>query len=462
MRHTTRLAGALALALLAAGCDAPATAPEAAPPVATAEAELQHVARAFALAMRDDAARLAVRDALRDSPWDEHQVRLQELAATPAGRRVVAAAAAAVGEDAARMQARIDALPPLDFYVPSREQRLAWRGTADVTVAASLDPENGKPIGGFDRAGRAVGHALQAGGGAVLLLAPAEPRAERSRRQPLGRGDVIQAADDGVALPTFTWTDASGKSTTVTLDPQAPGLRGGGESTTQNHSGDKTYLDYIKIYFGDGAGDVELQVRADFRAPDGSYLGQGTWSNYSTIANSSQSPHVALLNEVIPDSGTAKVTLAVWEIDTCSGCGGGADDIYGLRDFFWGDRAQTRTAYYNSVQGADIELDWTARAKSVFTGVKVYDLIFNEGTSATTSATATDQYGYPITGYSVSSWSIDAPFVASISSTSGNNATIYGSNDGWGTLSATMNGVTGTGNIEVLCVEGRNGMVCPY
>jgi hypothetical protein len=461
MRHTPRLAAALALALLAAGCDAPATAPEAAPPiVSTAEAELQRVARAFALALRDDAVRHSVRDVLRDSPWDEHQVRLQELAATPAGRRLVAAAAAAVGEDAARMQARVDGLPPLDFYVPSREQRLSWRGTAGVTVAASLDPENGKPIGGFDAAGRAIGHALQAGG-TVLLLAPAEPRAERSNRQPAGRGDVIQSADDGEALPTFTWIDPSGKRTIVPLAAKAPGS-GGGDAGTDNHSGDKTYLDYVKIYFGDGAGDVELQVRADFRAPDGSYLGQGVWSNYSTIANSSQSPHVALLNEVIPDSGTAKVTVAVWEIDTCSGCGGGADDIYGLRDFFWGDRAQTRTAYYGGVQGADIELDWTARAKSVFTGVKVYDLIFNEGTSATTSATATDQYGYPISGYTVSSWSIDAPFVASISSTSGNNATIYGNNDGWGTLYATINGVTGNGNIEVLCVEGRNGMVCPY
>jgi hypothetical protein len=96
MRYPSRIV-TFGLVLLAAACDAPTSAPDLAPPEVALQ-DLQVVARSVATAMQSDGARLAVRDALRDSPWSEHKVVFQELLRSDAGGPLLEAAARAGGE----------------------------------------------------------------------------------------------------------------------------------------------------------------------------------------------------------------------------------------------------------------------------------------------------------------------------------------------------------------------------
>jgi hypothetical protein len=106
-----------------------------------ADQSLRVVARALALALADADLRLALRDAMRDSPWDVHQVSFQELTATEAGEGLLSRTAAAAGETPAAFRARLAVLPDLALYMPSREQRRSWRGDAELVVTAGLELE---------------------------------------------------------------------------------------------------------------------------------------------------------------------------------------------------------------------------------------------------------------------------------------------------------------------------------
>lgn len=430
--------------LTQAGPDTAATAPE----LRGAEASLQVIGRAVAVALADADVRLAVRDALRDSPWDVHQVVLQEYLASDAGAALLAAASAAAGESPAAFQARLRALPELDLFVPSREQRLTWRGGDGLVVASTANAEGGR-VFGFTTGGRAIGNPLEnaAGGPAVFVVAPSETRSERAGRQPAGQGQTIQSAADGEEAVALWWTDASGKRTRIDAPAAGAPRLGDGVQATFIPGADTTYLDYVRIYFGDGGGeDAEVNVDASFYAPDGSLLGTAEYDNYSFPDLGTVYPHFAFFRQVIPDSGVAKVRIHVWE-DDCD-CLGNNDDHLGTRDFTWNDRGQIRTVAHSD-GNTDIELDWLPRSKSVFTSVSVASATMYVGQSRTVSAKARDQYGYGLPGYSVSSWSIDDPFVASISYTSGSQATVDGVSAGVTTIRATISGITGSNNVFV-------------
>ncbi|HEX2202525.1 MAG TPA: hypothetical protein VHG91_04485 [Longimicrobium sp.] len=449
-RFILRAAGValgLGAVLGAAACfdaDRPiATAPDASaslsPAAAAIEAELQHVARAVAGALAQKDARLAVRDALRDSPWDSHQVVLQELVATPRGRVLLAAAARAAGETPERLGARIAALPPLDLSVPSREERRSWRGTAGVVVRASLNPEGGR-VFSFDSGPRG-------NGGATFLLAPAEPRAERNVKQAVGKGDVIQSAEDGQDAVTYTWVDPDGTVTRLDLDRLMAGEEPG-FAVIQTVGQDTTFLDYVKVYYGDAGDDLELNIDAEFYGPDGTSLGRAEYDHYSFPENGSRWPHFPLIGKVVPDQSAARVNIHVWE-DDC-GCWGNDDDHYGTRDFYWNDRGQVRTLA-DSDGDTDIELDWIARAPSVLTSVTVGGAWLYVGDSQNVYARARDQYGFTLSGYTVSAWSVDNSYVASITGTLGNRATLRGNSVGQTYVRATIDGVTGAGFVNVQC-----------
>lgn len=172
----------------------------------------EKVARAFALAMRREDIRAQVRNALRASPWTEHKLLLQSFVTTPAGRHLVRAAAEAAGTEPAQIQALVAELPLMDFYVPIRGHRLSWRGTADVSVAATLlhDPE---VLTGYRTDGSATIYDLRNGPPteALLVMHPAERKSRRIRPQADRPGLVIQDADDGELSGTLLWTGADGR-----------------------------------------------------------------------------------------------------------------------------------------------------------------------------------------------------------------------------------------------------------
>lgn len=85
----------------------------------------------------------------------------------------------------------------------ARADRLAWRGTADVTVAVALGRDL-STVTGYDVAGAVRTHAgrnrplaASRAGAVLILLHPAEPKSARLAPQRTPVGDVIQDPDDG-------------------------------------------------------------------------------------------------------------------------------------------------------------------------------------------------------------------------------------------------------------------------
>ncbi|HLM68893.1 MAG TPA: hypothetical protein VK358_15245, partial [Longimicrobium sp.] len=308
---------ALGLALLAAACDAPTS---TSLDISTPEQQdLQVVARSIALALQDDAVRLAVRDALRDSPWVEHKITLQEYLAGPGGEALLATAAARGGVSVNALSARILRLPEMDFYVPSREQRLSWRGTPDVTVAASLD-QDATMLDGFTSAGHAVKDATRHNTGAVLVLAPAELRTERLLPQPRGVGQSIQAEGDGEEGETlYTWTAADGTRTTARYSELLSGRDTRLKPMFSHSGGAGTLVQEIAGYMNDGSSsNLELGVLASFYAPDGSFVGSGEWKKTGIPKNTTVTiGEVLFVSHIIPDNGNGRIAATLWELDNC-------------------------------------------------------------------------------------------------------------------------------------------------
>ena len=443
----------IGLAFAAAACDGASPSHTAAPDggaafalaVQNADRSLRVVTQAVAVAMKEQPVRLAVRDEMRDSPWDVHQVSLQELVAGPAGAGLLTAAAAAAGESTDEFRARLNNLPDLDFYMPSRAQRRTWRGTAGVVVGGSVDAESGS-VFAFGQNGEALPNALGAedGNRPLLLIHPAEPRGRRNQPQPAGVGDVIQSAADGDLATQYTWTDASGRTTVINPAEVT------GDSFSTASYGDSTYIDHAYFDTNDSGNDLELTFYAKFYRPDGSYLGQWTYSNYSFPMREPWNKHQPLLLPVLPDSSAAYIELRVREEDSW----GNPDEWYGPRKFTWVDRGQVRRL--DEASGAthiwaDIALGWIRRSPSVFTSVFVDAVAMESGTSASTYAEPRDQYGwaFPSSSSSVSSWWTGNTYVASATSSGSRAASVTGNNAGNTTVYATINGVTGSGSVHV-------------
>lgn len=439
--------------------------------IASVEPQLRDVTRALAVAMEDRTVRTAVRDGLRDSPWSQHKVVLQEFLASTEGADVLVAAARAAGQQPEAFGAIVAGLPRLDFYVPSREVRRTWQGTPNVIVVGSLNPEIKHAIG-FDLNGQELVNPMDRGnsGTAVLMLHPAESKLPRSRPQPRGKGNVIQSAEDGELSERLVWYYPSGDSVVIDIeavragrDPQfkiaesasAPqsgtGFQQGGTimqagtvSPTPVNPTPSTYayLDEFDINFDDGWGNVELRIDARFYGPAGDYYGFARYSNDDVAGGGSQAPGIALIAHIPPVESDAKINVDVWE-DDC-GCFGNSNDNYGNRDLYWFDRDQTRSIYKGSAHTADIQLNWVARAKPQLARYTMDNLWIDVGSSAQAVVIARDQYGYKLINqqHSVSNWWTDNSYVASVSPLGGAYATVYGNGAGQTSLRAQISGTS--------------------
>ena len=132
---------AVSVALLMAACTSDQTLSPRAKPTAKIN---QGVARAVATALGDATVRAELRDALRASPLVEHKVKLQEYLVTAAGRvGLIAVAARGARMRESELRDMIGELPPMQLYMPKREDRLSWKATAEVVVVAALDNDGG-------------------------------------------------------------------------------------------------------------------------------------------------------------------------------------------------------------------------------------------------------------------------------------------------------------------------------
>ncbi|HYN82283.1 MAG TPA: hypothetical protein VES88_12330 [Gemmatimonadaceae bacterium] len=106
-----------------------------------APSDAVRITRAIAYAMRDASIRKAVQTAMRSSLVNEHKLVLQDYLKTQKGAKLFSATAAALDVTPQTLNDLLANLPNLDFYLPFKAHRLAWKPTSDVYVATTFDPD---------------------------------------------------------------------------------------------------------------------------------------------------------------------------------------------------------------------------------------------------------------------------------------------------------------------------------
>ena len=227
------------------------------------QAAAQTLARDIALAMNDAAIRAHVRNAMRESRVTDHKLILQDFVRTRHGADFVRAIAAASGTTDDAVLARIDRLPAMDFYVPFQSHRLAWKGSPDLLVAASFQPD-APELSSFALDGSVQTLRLSDGSPArtLLILHPAEPTNVRPPNGQVDDGETIQSPDDdGVIIMAY---------------PPPPDDGGGGGSSVPPG----LYVTQFYSPRGDGWwGSLEMEFRSRGFEGYPTYQG-GVW--YST------------------------------------------------------------------------------------------------------------------------------------------------------------------------------------
>lgn len=427
---------------------------------------LDLVARGIALAMEDESIRIAVRDAMRDSPWDEHQLDLHEFLETDRGQMVAQVAIEGLDIPFDRFADAIRSLPAMDFYVPYRDHRRTWTGARPVTVVAALNSDDG-PFLGFDH----TGHRIDPPSSRPIPVVPVVglyPAERRIRRQESALQDASQEVIEGPSEDTpgvFSWIEPDGTVLTSTYDDVISGRDPRFQVANMSLSSsmvpaDTTFLDRVEIFFCDGAGDVELRLEAEFYHEDGTLDGTGVYyvgdfappDPCDGTNPSYRNPHYPLIFRVTPDSTNHRVHIEVWE-DDC-GCFGNDDDYKGARDFYWDDRAELRSIPPAGHTNANVELDWSPLPPSVLSAVSLSPdpVEVRPGDRAFVYGRALDQYGYGLSGYSVDSWYTDHSWIATAGPLTGNpmDGWVDGGSTGSTMVHADVDGFVGDADVEVL------------
>jgi len=205
MRHTHG-EGALVLALFTAlaGCADPATravAPSPSRDIATEPAPtppnpervaLTMIARLVAVAMDNEPARQHLKRAMRAALFREHKLELAPYLRSKDGRALLERMSALSGDGASAVFATLNAVRPLEFYMPVAAQRESWTGKADVLVVSQL--EESEPIVAFDQNGQEVALDRDAAPAQpTLSIVPVETRFDK----PMSPGASRNVRDQG-------------------------------------------------------------------------------------------------------------------------------------------------------------------------------------------------------------------------------------------------------------------------
>jgi hypothetical protein len=217
----------------------------------------QELAQALAAGLADPAVRVSLRNAMRFSPYNEHKLVLHEFVETGPGRVFLQSASRESGVPESRLRELIGALPPLDFYAPVPEHRLAWRATSDVLLGLNLDTKD-PTLNAYGAGGEQV--LLHSGDGvpqhAVLILHPAEPKGRRPSADSMRPGETISDSETEGVLLSLDGDDCGGGGggdqmiAPITCDTQPIG---GGFSPYS--------LQTMYLHVGDGWGHSEIRVR---------------------------------------------------------------------------------------------------------------------------------------------------------------------------------------------------------
>jgi len=447
-------------------------------------------ARAIALAMAEPQIRQQILGDMRDSPFSEHKLVLQDYFGTPGGARVLDAIQRA-GIDSDKLRSALQDARRIQFYVPSTNQRSAWRGTADVMVAPHLTRE--LPTIGFPPTGEAVSIDLAKGtmpGGvsALFVLQWAEPMFHRWSG-PTMATEAIQEPDEPQIGSGSVVRDATGQVISTTDDTPLGSSRPAASAAFNEPAG--TYLTRLSNDNGvdDGlSGDnLEFEFRSSASDNPTTYLSKqltgipidagAVWQGWWRV-------HTSRVHSPVT------MEVQVWEIDDTSPddafyCALGQDptpctpgvtnwpyltDPYGLHGPWSFGLCQDDPAVCVHPWGEfdpDISVTFSDRNTPVPTTVTVAPQNATINKSATQDYTAQvfDQYGGLMTNQ-IATWTSLNTSVATVVSTGNMSARATGVGGGQVEIRATVGSAYRGGTLTVLApatvtVSPSSVSICP-
>jgi hypothetical protein len=158
-------------------------------------AAVEAFARVLAEGLGDPGARAVIHKALRESPLYSYKVVLSDFVRTPQAKPLLGAIVRRAGMSESDLAQLLEALPPMQVYVPYPPHRRSWRASDPIAVVAIVDdvsPLVARLSGGaefpLDRRARTLDTPVP-----ILLLGPRETFLSRpDAGLPRVRTDVIE------------------------------------------------------------------------------------------------------------------------------------------------------------------------------------------------------------------------------------------------------------------------------
>lgn len=349
-RILSKSIGILMLAGVAA-CDAadPLEAPASSqPPSFSSDVEMVTYGLARALQSADNQAFL--RDRLRESPWVEHKLLLQEFLLAESATPLFDSMAKELATSTDSLRSLVEALPEMDLYMPRQHDRRSWQ-VGDSMVVLNLRDLDGDNAFGFTFDGRPTSYLDTSSDAAILMLHDAERKGRRIHAQADVPGQVVEDQNDGTLSLVITTWHANGSTSVVdyadlpyaAISPIAV-LKAADltpDLTSSFSLVGSTELEFIQPFFDDGlAGQCEGRTENYF-VPVGTTKNPNehtTWSAGGLGCTVTGVPvwdmQAIILNQSIEHVFGAKVAIQLWEDDSWPN----GDDNYGWFDFFYATR----------------------------------------------------------------------------------------------------------------------------
>lgn len=418
-------------------------------------------ARAIAVALAEVPVRQRLLIDLRDSPYSEHKVVLQDYLRSTGGLELLSAMRQA-GINVDSLTTALSEVAPIQFYLPSTAQRASWRGTPDILVVPDLNRE--PPSEGFGPTGATrvldLANGLPSGVGADFFLQWAEPMYRRWAGSTEATETIQQAGESQIGSGRVV-RDAAGR------------MIGSVDDTPESGAGPRALImagepagTYLTTLVNHGVCDnlctpgehLEFEFRSTATDNPNTYISAqltgisqtGTWTGLWQVHTS------RVINGVT-------MTVQVWEVDGTSG----DDPFYcqsphpnchfNVTNWPWLTQGASwafplceNSPFTCNHLPSDLEVAFTDRSTPVVTTVTVSPAtatIYIGGNVALT-ATARDQYGSVMSG-KVATWTSLNTSVATVASTGNLTATGHGVGVGQTTLRATIDGVNGNMTVTV-------------
>ena len=480
IRHSRNVAIAAVMALIG-GCSEPSTNPVAKPRETVLDPAVVGTlaARAMALAMAEPEIRQQILSDMRDSPFSEHKLVLQDYFSMPGGARVLNAIQRA-GMDAEELRNALQDAQRIQFYVPNTAQRSSWRGTADVLVATFI-PEI--PSEAFNPTGEGVSVELRKGKmpsgiGALFILEWAEPMFHRWSG-PTAATETIQLDGESQIGSGRVIQDAAGNTISTTDDTPVGTSRVTASATAGEPAG--TYLsalsndrpvcdpaclgEHLEFVFKSNATDDPTTYTSAELSGIGTYddaQWYGLWQVHTSRA----------INGV-------KIEVQVREADGTSGDDpfyclfGGPNCSPGISNWpYLNGTAWSFLLCEDTPQGCDplypdLEVVFTDRSTPVAQQVTVSPVTatINKDATQSYSATVRDQYG-DVMPNKVVAWSSTNTAIATVASTGDLTGLATGQAGGQASIRASVDGITGSATLTVLApatltVSPSSATTCP-